>query len=140
MITSWNNFTAHVLTYLKLMNSSGMYILITIIARRIIVPAFMHVMTFKFKIIILQYSASICVSIFLYFKPLFRSPSYYAWGTLVIIQIFDFRFLANLHILVSGESKKYEISMVSRCSLVSQYVCQYFSQYVRLIACGDDIF
>ena len=28
------------------------------------------------------------------------------WGTLVIVQIFDFRFLEDLHVLGSRESKK----------------------------------
>ena len=61
------------------------------------------------------------VLILLYF--LFISfPSYYVWGTLVIVQIFDFRFLADLHILGSGESKKHKISMVSGCSLVNMLV------------------
>ena len=54
---------------------------------------------------------------------IFSSPSYYAWGTLVIVQIFDFRFLADLHVLGSEESKKRKISMVSGCSLVSMLVC-----------------
>ena len=49
---------------------------------------------------------------------LFSSTSYYVWGTLVIVQIFDFWFLADLHVLGSGESKQHKISMVSRCSLV----------------------
>ena len=51
------------------------------------------------------------------------SPSYYVWGTLVIVQNFDVRFLANLHVLGSGDSKKHKISMVSGCSLVSMLVC-----------------
>ena len=46
------------------------------------------------------------------------SPSYYVWGTLFIQQIFDTRFLADLHVLRSGESKNHKISMVSGCSLV----------------------
>ena len=37
---------------------------------------------------------------------LFSSPSYYVKGTLVIVKIFDFRFLVVLHGLGSGESKK----------------------------------
>ena len=53
----------------------------------------------------------------------FSSPSYYVWGALVIVQIFDFRFLADLHVWGSGESKKHKISMVSGCSLVSMLVC-----------------
>ena len=51
------------------------------------------------------------------------SPSYYVWGTLVIEQIFNFRFLADLHVLGSEESKICKISMVSRCSLVKVLVC-----------------
>ena len=50
---------------------------------------------------------------------IFSSPSYYVWGTLIIVQIFDFRFLADLRVLESGESKKHKTSMVSGCSLVS---------------------
>ena len=57
------------------------------------------------------------------FEIFFSSPSYYVRGTLVIVQIFDFRFLADLHVLGSGESKKHKISMVSGCSLVSMLVC-----------------
>ena len=53
----------------------------------------------------------------------FSSPSYYVWGTLEIVQNFDIRFLADLHVLGSGESKKHKISMVSGCSLVSVCVC-----------------
>ena len=49
----------------------------------------------------------------------FNFPSYYVWGTLAIVQIFDFRFLVDLHVLGSGESKKHKNSMVSGCSLVS---------------------
>ena len=49
----------------------------------------------------------------------FSSSSYFVWGILVIVQIFDFRFLAHLHILGSGESKNHKISMVSECWLVS---------------------
>ena len=45
--------------------------------------------------------------------PYVSSPLYYVWGTLVIVQTFDFRFLTDLHTLGSGESKKYKISMVS---------------------------
>ena len=44
-------------------------------------------------------------------------------GTLVIVQIFDFRFLKDLHVLGSGEFKKPKISMVSGCSLASMLVC-----------------
>ena len=44
----------------------------------------------------------------------------------------NFRLLADLHVLGSGESKKHKISMVSRCSFVSMYV--------SLLVCGDDIF
>ena len=50
------------------------------------------------------------------------SLSYYVWGTLVIEQIFDIRFLTDLHVLGSGVSKKHKISMVSGCSLVSMCV------------------
>ena len=50
----------------------------------------------------------------------FSSPSYYVWGTLVIVQIFDFRFLADLHVLgVLENPKNTKISMMSKCSLVS---------------------
>ena len=48
----------------------------------------------------------------------FSSPSYYVWRTLVIVQIFDFQFLVDLHVSGSGESKKHKTNMVSRCSLV----------------------
>ena len=34
------------------------------------------------------------------------SPSYYVWRTLVVMQILDFRFLADLNVLGFGESKK----------------------------------
>ena len=44
---------------------------------------------------------------------IFSSPSYYALGNLEIVQIFDFRFLADLYVLGSGESKKHKISLVS---------------------------
>ena len=65
-------------------------------------------------------------------KYFFSSPSYYAWGTLVIVQISDFRLLVDLHVLGSAElKKKHKISMVSGCSLVS--VC------VSMLVCGDDI-
>ena len=37
----------------------------------------------------------------------FNSPSYYVWGTLVIVQIFDFRFLSDLG---SGESKSTKLA------------------------------
>ena len=40
------------------------------------------------------------------------------WRTLVIGQVSDLRFLVDLKVLGSGESKKHKISMVSRCSLV----------------------
>ena len=39
-------------------------------------------------------------------QTIFSYLSYYVWGTLVIVQLFDLRFLADLHVLVSGESKK----------------------------------
>ena len=50
------------------------------------------------------------------------SPSYYVWGTLVIMQISDFRFLADLQVLGSGESKKQKVNIMPGCSLVSLYV------------------
>ena len=49
----------------------------------------------------------------LYNLPFFSSPLYYVWETLVIVQIFDVWFLADLHVLESGEYKKHKISMVS---------------------------
>ena len=52
-------------------------------------------------------------------KDAFCSPSYYAWGNLVIVQVFDFRCLADVHVLESGESKKRKISMMSSGSLLS---------------------
>ena len=52
-------------------------------------------------------------------KLIFSSPSYYVWGTMIIAQIFDFRFLVDIHVLGFGESKKHKISNVSGCSLVS---------------------
>ena len=80
------------------------------------------------------------------FYKFFLPPSYYVWETLVIMQVFDFQFLADLHVLGSAESKKnpHKISMVSGCSLVSMLVCQYFSmlvcQLVSLLVCVDDVF
>ena len=56
--------------------------------------------------------------IFITRSSFFSSPSYYVWGTLVILQILDCRFWADLHVLGSGESKKDKISMVSECSFV----------------------
>ena len=44
-------------------------------------------------------------------------PHHTIYGALV--QIFDFQFLADLHVLGSGEFKKHKISMVPVCSLVS---------------------
>ena len=64
------------------------------------------------------------------YKKIFSSPSHCIWGTLVIEQIFDFPFLADLHILGSGKSKKHKISMVSGCSFVSMLI--------SLLDCGDD--
>ena len=64
---------------------------------------------FKFKT--LSYNSNNKI----FFIRFFCSP----WGALVIVQIFDFRFLADLHVLVSGESKKHKISMMSGCLLVS---------------------
>ena len=61
----------------------------------------------------------------------FSSPSYYIRRTLLIVQIFHFRFLADLHVLASGESKKYKISMVSGCLLVSILV----SMLVSMLVC-----
>ena len=55
------------------------------------------------------------------------SPSYYAQGTLAIVQIFHFRFLADLHVLGSEESRKHKISIVPGCSLVIQYISQFVS-------------
>ena len=49
---------------------------------------------------------------------LISSPSYYVWGTLVDVHIFDYWFLADLHVLGSGESKIYKFSRV----FDSQYV------------------
>ena len=54
-----------------------------------------------------------------YNRRIFSSPSYYVWRTLVIMQIFDFRLLAELRVLGSEEYKKHKISMVSGYSLVS---------------------
>ena len=54
------------------------------------------------------------------------------WGTLIIVQISDFQFLSDLHVLGSGESKEHKISMVSGYSLVSMLI--------SLLVCGDDIF
>ena len=59
------------------------------------------------------------------------SSSQYVWGTLVIVQIFNFLFLVDLHVLGSEESKKRKFSMVSGCSLVSMLVCQ----YANLLVC-----
>ena len=66
-----------------------------------------------------------------FLKQIVSSPSYYVWGTLVSVQIFDFRFLADLHVLGSGESKKYKISMMSGCSLVSMLVGLFVSLWRR---------
>ena len=57
-------------------------------------------------------------------KLVFSSPSYYEWGALVIVQIFDFQFLADLHILESEKSKKHKISLVPVSSLVIMLVCE----------------
>ena len=48
-------------------------------------------------------------------KVIFSSLSYYVWETLVIVQTFDFRFLADLHVFGSKESKKHKVSMMSGC-------------------------
>ena len=61
--------------------------------------------------------AIICTKIE-YKNLFFSSPSCYLWGTLKNVQIFDFQFLTDLHVLGSGESKKHKSSMVSGCSLV----------------------
>ena len=53
---------------------------------------------------------------------IFNYPLYCIWGTLVIMQIFNIRFSAELHILGTGESKEHKIIMVSQCSLVSMLV------------------
>ena len=39
-------------------------------------------------------------------------------GTLIIVQIFDIRFFADLHVLEPEESKKYKVRMVFKCQLV----------------------
>ena len=41
----------------------------------------------------------------------FSFPSCYVWGTLVIVQISNIRFLANLRVWGSGKSKKHKISI-----------------------------
>ena len=46
---------------------------------------------------------------FLMQECIFSSPSYYVWGTLVIMQIFDFRFWWIYAFWGSGESKKHKI-------------------------------
>ena len=48
----------------------------------------------------LEYVCQICNLGIMNAEHLFSSPSsYYVWGTLVIVQIFDFRFLTDLHVL-----------------------------------------
>ena len=69
-------------------------------------------------------------------KKLFKlkiisSPSYLYMGTLVIVQIFDFRFLTDLHVLGYGDSKKLKISMVSGCSLASMCI----TMLVNMLVC-----
>ena len=59
----------------------------------------------------------------------------YVWEILLIVQIFDFRFLANLHALGSGKSKKPQNQYGVRV-FVNQLVCY----LVNLLVCGDDIF
>ena len=61
---------------------------------------------------------------------IYQFPIILCMGILVIVQIFHFRFLADLHALEFGESKKHKVNMVSGCSLVSQYVNQYVCQLV----------
>ena len=51
------------------------------------------------------------------------SPSYYAQGTLAIVQIFHFRFLADLHVLGSEESPPPK-KKLAWCPGVRQLVCQ----------------
>ena len=46
-----------------------------------------------------------------FYGTYFSSPSYYVWGTLVIVLILGFRFLVDLHVWGSGEFKKHKISM-----------------------------
>ena len=48
--------------------------------------------------------------------------SYYGIGNFGNHANFDFRLLADLHVLGSGESKKHKISIVTGCSLVSVLV------------------
>ena len=63
------------------------------------------------------------LTIYLLRGTIFSFPPYYVWGTLVIVQICDFRFLVRLHVLGSRESKKHEISKMSECSLIRMLVC-----------------
>ena len=58
-----------------------------------------------------------------FFYSDYSFPSYFVWGTLVSVQIFDSRFLTDLHDFGSRESERKKNSMVSGCSLVSCYVC-----------------
>ena len=51
----------------------------------------------------------------------------YVWEILLIVQIFDFRFLVDVHILGSGESEKKNRNLHG----VRVFVCQYVSQFVR---------
>ena len=81
---------------------------------------------FEVEVELILYLASILQFYFSSFQfcvNLVSSSSYSVWGTLVIVQIFDCRFLADLHVLGSLESKKHKISMMSGCSLVSLLVC-----------------
>ena len=41
------------------------------------------------------------------------------WGIFLIVQIFNFRILVDLHVLGSRESPKHKISLMSWCSLVN---------------------
>ena len=64
---------------------------------------------------------------------IFSSPSYYVWGTLVVMQIFDFRFLADLHVYGLENPKNTKLTW---CPGVHLLVCMLIS----LLACRDDIF
>ena len=61
----------------------------------------------------------------------FSSPLYNVWGTLVIVQIFDFWFLVNLRVFGVWRIKKQKISM---------FECSSVCKLVRLLVCGDSIF
>ena len=62
-----------------------------------------------------------------YCYPLiFSSPSYYVLGNLVILQIFDFRFLADLHVLESGNPKYRNFAYRNRNHMNSSWQNQLF--------------